>query len=97
MRKLAEKFGLTVLENIMECKLVRERASLIPYGLAKQKKLLPIDDADGLTVALSDPTDLEAIEELRLLLKGPMKFVFAEVSVIEPAIEHCYRQKEGEL
>lgn len=96
-RKLAEKFGLSILEDLNECKLVRERTAIIPYTLAQQKKILPIEETDQeWIVALSNPTDLEAIEDLRMLLKRPLVFVYAPANAIEQAIEHCYRQKDGE-
>jgi general secretion pathway protein E len=70
---------------------------VIPYTLAKQKKMIPIQETiTEWVVALSNPMDLEAIEELRFFLKKPLQLVYAPLSSIEPAIEHCYRQKEGE-
>jgi len=96
-KTFAETFELPILEDVMQCKLVRERISLIPYSLAKQKKILPVDETEQeWIIALSDPADLEAIEELRLLLKRPLKMAYAPREAIELAIERCYRQKEGE-
>ena len=95
MKHLAEKFGLPIVENIMNYPLVINRASVIPYSLAKQKKLLPIEEIDGgWMIAVSNPTDLEGIEELRLLLKGTLQFIYAPLAAVDPAIEHCYRQME---
>ncbi|HEV7737382.1 MAG TPA: type II secretion system ATPase GspE [Chlamydiales bacterium] len=97
MRQLAEKFGLDILDELLECRLVREQISIVPYGLAKQKKLLPIDEtASECLIALSNLADLEAVEELRLILRRPLRFVYAPETAVEEAIEHCYRQKEGE-
>jgi general secretion pathway protein E len=93
MKELAEKFGVPVLENLMECKFVREKATRIPYSLAKQKKVLPLD-LD--LVAMFQIGDLETVEEVRLLLGTPFRVVYAPMAAIEQAIEHCYRQKEGE-
>ncbi len=96
-KKIAELFGLEITDDLDRFPLVRNRTSLIPYSLAKQKRLLPIlEEERGVMVAISDPSDLEAIEELRLLLKRPLHLVYAERSLIELAIERCYRQKEGE-
>lgn len=93
MREFAEKFGIAVHENIMDYRFVRERITLIPYSLAKQKKVLPIDKD---LVASTNIGDLETIEELRILLGSPFRLIYAPPSAIEQAIEHCYRQKEGE-
>lgn len=96
-RIIAEKFGIPILEEIGEFSLVKEQTAIIPYLLAKQKQLLPIeDDDDGVTVAVADPLDLDAIEELRLLLKKPINPVYCPLVLIESAIEQCYHQKEEE-
>ncbi len=94
---LAEKFGLRVVEEILSFPFVQDQISIVPYSLAKQRKLLPIDqDEEGVTVAVADPLDLEALEELRLLLKKPIHPIYCPHSMIEMAIERCYHQKEGE-
>lgn len=95
--KTAERFGVKVLLDLEALNLVRERVSMIPYSLAMQKRLLPVEENEGeLLVAMSNPYDLESIEELRLLLKRPFQVAYASRSAIELAIERCYRQKEGE-
>jgi general secretion pathway protein E len=97
MRELAEKFGLEQMEDLSQCPLIRERTVLIPYALAQQKKMIPIqEEENACVVALSNPMDLEAMEELRLFLKKSIQFVYAPLPSIDSAIEHCYRQKEGE-
>ena len=97
MKTAAEKFGLKTVEDLSQCPLIREKIAIIPYLLAKQKKVIPIEESPNeWLVALSNPMDLEAIEEIRLFLKKPLKFVYAPIAAIESAIEHCYRQKEGE-
>jgi hypothetical protein len=59
MKNLAEKFGLSFLEDLSECQLVQQRAAIIPYSLAKQKKIIPVEEtANEWVVALSNPIDL---------------------------------------
>ena len=97
MKELAEKLGIELLENLMELPLVQERKTIIPYVLAKQKKILPVETNDKeVTVAFSNLIDLEAIEELRLILRKSIRIIASPASAIESAIEWCYRQKEGE-
>lgn len=94
---LAERFGIPVHEEIHSFSLVRDRISLIPYSFAKQKKLLPIDQNEkGIIVAVTDPLDIESLEELRMLLKKKLLPVYSPLSVVEAAIERCYHQKEEE-
>lgn len=96
-RGIAEKFGFLIADEIDSFPLVKEGISIIPYTLAKQKKLLPIEqDERGVTVAVADPLDIDAIEELRLLLKRPINPIYCPYSMIESAIEKCYTQKDDE-
>lgn len=94
-RSVAEKFGLPVIEEIGNFSLVKKRDAIIPYLMAKQRQLLPVEqDEESVTVALSDPLDIESIEELRLYLKKEINPVYCPLSLIESAIEQCYHQKE---
>lgn len=96
-RELAKKFGLSVVEEIGSYSLIQSQLSIIPYTFAKEKKLLPLSEEDQfVTVAVSNPLDLESLEELRLLLKKQVNPVYCPLSLIESAIEKCYNQKEGE-
>lgn len=96
-KALAERFGLVALDEVSSFAFVRDQISLVPYLLAKQKHLLPLEEDDrGVTLAVADPLDLEAIEEVRLLLKKPIYPVYCPKSVIEGAIERCYHQKADE-
>lgn len=94
---LAERFGLSATDEIHEFPFVRDQISIVPYAFARQKKLLPIDQDDQfVTVAVSDPLDIDSLEELRLLLKKPINPIYCPYPAIESAIERCYHQKEGE-
>jgi general secretion pathway protein E len=96
-RKLAEQFGLAIIDEISSFNLVRNERAIIPYLLAKHKKLLPIEeDEHTVTVAVADPLDLESLEELRLLLKKTINPVYCPHTIIESGIERCYHQKEDE-
>lgn len=96
-REQAERFGIPVQEELSHFSLVRDQVSLIPYLFAKQKKILPVEEsAHGVTVAISDPLDLESLDELRLFLKKTIHPVYCPQSVLEVAIERCYHQKEEE-
>ncbi|HSX13436.1 MAG TPA: type II secretion system ATPase GspE [Chlamydiales bacterium] len=96
-KQLAERFGLQVHEEIHAFPFVRDRMVVIPYGMAKQKKILPIDETNAsFVVAISDPLDYEVITELRMLLKKQITVVYSPKSVIETAIERCYHQREEE-
>ena len=96
-RAIAERFGLPIYEEIKGFSFVKDRVAIVPYLFAKQKKILPLEETDkGISVAVADPLDVEALEELRLLLKKAVFPVYCPRSVIEAAIEQCYHQNEEE-
>jgi general secretion pathway protein E len=58
--------------------------------------LLPLDFKDGhILVAIADPLNLNALDELRLLLDREIKAVFAPEEVILEAMNECYNMQEG--
>ncbi len=96
-RALAEKFGWSLCERIDHFPFVRERVALIPYLFAKQRQVLPLERSEtGMRVALSDPLDMDSIEELRFLFNQPILPVYCPKPSLEAAIERCYEQKEEE-
>lgn len=47
-----------------------------------------------MTVAVSDPLDLDALEEVRYLVGKQIHPICASIELIKEAIESCYGQKE---
>lgn len=96
-KAIAERFGMTIHEEVHTFPLVRDRIALIPYIFAKQRRLLPIEqNNEGIVVAVADPLDIDSIEELRLLLKRPINIIYCPQLALESAIERCYHQNEDE-
>ncbi len=93
--ELAERFGLSVVNDLSTYPLVSEQIRKIPYAFAKQKSVLPIEEKENaLVVAISNPADLEALEELRCLVNTTVEEVFCPKSVLERAIERCYHHQD---
>lgn len=85
------------MENLTDFPFVKQRTPRIPYSWAKQRKALPLqENEEGVLVALTDPRQLETIEELQWILKKTVEPFLASPESIDRAIELCYRQKEGE-
>lgn len=96
-KALARRFSVPVCEEISGFAFIKSKIQLIPYAFAKQKMLLPLEQNEQeVTVAISDPLGLEALEELHLYLKKQIRVVYCPKTLIEAAIEQCYQQKEGE-
>lgn len=94
-RAIAERFGIPIQENLHDFSYVKDRIAILPYAFAKQKKILPLEDTSlGISVAISDPLDMEVLAELRLFLKKAIFPIYCPRAIIESAIERCYHQKE---
>lgn len=88
-------FGIPVIDELFEFPFVKNREQRIPYEFAKQHLILPLEEReDLLIVAIHDPLNLEALEDVRLLTGKEVKEVLASQESIEAAIEQCYHQSE---
>ncbi len=66
--------------------------ALIPEPLARKYGIIPIDITDGtLVVAMSDPRDIEAIEELATLTRKRIEPVLSTAQDIQEMIDLNYR------
>lgn len=93
---LAKKLGMEVVEEIPPKTVLKQLAQRIPYSLAKKHHLLPIEESsDHFTVALADPLNLDAVDELRLMLDKEILTAFLSEEKISAALNECYDHQEG--
>jgi len=72
-----------------------EIAQLIPGRVARQYLLVPIDKiGNNLTLAMSNPLNLQAVEDVELLSGCSVQVFVATSSDIKKAIEKYYKNKE---
>jgi len=72
-----------------------EITNIIPVRVAKQYMLVPIDKiGNNLTLAMSNPLNLQAIEDVELLSGCNVQTFVATSSDIKKAIEKYYKDKE---
>lgn len=77
--------------NLNNYPITSEIAQAIHEDLARKYHLVPIAKKDNLlTVAMSDPSNLFAIEEIRLATKCQINTVIATKKEIQSVIERCY-------
>jgi type IV pilus assembly protein PilB len=70
---------------------------LVPEAVARENSVIPLSEEDNvLTVAVSDPFDLETIEKLRFILNRRIETTLAPKEAIQGAINRHYGQIEGE-
>jgi type IV pilus assembly protein PilB len=71
-----------------------ESIKLIPEPVARQYCLIPIDKiGNNLTVAMSNPLNTKAIEDVEMLTKCVVQAFVSTTTDIRKAIERCYVKK----
>ena len=94
--ELAEQFGMPVYNDISLMRLPKEYYEKVPYSFVKKHKLLPIqEENEKIVVAVSDPLDLDPLEELRMMLDQEIIAVYSPKDVILSSINECYDQESG--
>ncbi len=93
--EVCQTYNIPYITDLLTYPYIRDKIQIIPYTVAKAKKVIPIDEQDGkLIIALEDPLDLECLEEMRCLTGKKLQEVCAPRSAIDTAIECCYHQKD---
>jgi general secretion pathway protein E len=95
-KSLALQFGMPIYLNLSQLRLSRDYYKKVPYSFAKKHCVLPIQEEHGvILVAVSDPLNVEPLEELRLILNKEIKAVYSPKDTIMAAINECYNQEHG--
>lgn len=93
---LARKLGITILTGYITPSLNREIYQKVPYQFVTSHKVLPYkEEQDAILVAMSDPFDLEPLEELKQMLGKKIKPVYASEEALQSAIHDCYNIESG--
>lgn len=72
-----------------------EIANIVPSRVARQYLLMPIDKiGNNLTIAMSNPLNVQAVEDVELLSGCNVQTFVATSSDIKRAIEKYYKDKE---
>ena len=87
VRALAEQVGLEFVD-LSETRIDPMVASLLPEPLCRRYRALPIGERDGkLLVAMSDPANVYALDDIRTLTGRDVQPVVATANDIEQAIQ----------
>jgi general secretion pathway protein E len=90
---LARQWSLPYLSTINLDEIDNKLAQLVPIAFAKKHFALPIRTlGKTVQVATSDPLNLAALDDLRLLLKAPIRVVVAPPGLILNWINKIYEQ-----
>ncbi len=92
-RALAQEYRLPFQAHIDEHAVDSALVAKVPINYAKKNRLLPIaSDGSTVTVAVADPANFEALDDLRMLFKLAVEPVVCPPEVITEALNHAYDQ-----
>ncbi|MBN1270371.1 MAG: type II secretion system ATPase GspE [Kiritimatiellae bacterium] len=90
LKALANQFGMESI-NLTGMDIPQEVIDLVPGEVARRYKIVPVYKSDStLTVALSDPLDVETLDSLRYILKLNVEGAVAPKEQIGVALNHYY-------
>ncbi|MBU1910188.1 MAG: GspE/PulE family protein, partial [Verrucomicrobia bacterium] len=90
LKALANQFGMETI-TLTGLEIPQDVLDLVPGEVARRYKIVPVFKNDNtLTVALSDPLDVETLDSLRYVLKSNVEGVVAPAEEIETALNHYY-------
>jgi general secretion pathway protein E len=94
---LSLQLDLPVVEEIDVSAVDAELVRRIPINFAKQQRVLPLNQtADEVVLAVSDPLNTFALDDVRVLLGQPIRPVLAESQTIIDGINRLYDRSAGE-
>ena len=94
---LAQQYGMEMM-SLEGFTIPMEVISSVSVEIARYYQIVPVArHNDVLTVAMSDPSDMEKLDTLRYLLGGDVEAVAVPRSQIEKAIEKYYVEDEEKL
>jgi type IV pilus assembly protein PilB len=94
---LAEQWGMQVV-NLKETTIPPKVLELVPETMASIYKIMPISlKNDVLTVAMADPQNLAALDDLRNFLGYDVRGAVSNPADIQEAIERYYADKQESI
>lgn len=87
---LSEQYGVTVVE-LSDYELKPEILELIPHNLAMKHGLIPLErEKDTLTVAMIDPSNIVALNDIKFITGLDIQVVLAHESTMKHVQEKAY-------
>jgi general secretion pathway protein E len=92
-RALAQEYWLPFQAHIDEHALDSELVAKVPINYAKKNRLLPLSsDGSTVIVAVADPSNYEALDDLHVLFAKPIQPVVVPGEIMNEAINRAYDQ-----
>lgn len=99
MRALCAQIDLPYLEELRPNEIDPKLVDKIPINYARTREVLPLEFKDNvLTVVMSDPFNLESLEDIRILFGCPtMKSVVTSSMRLQDAINRVYERNTSNM
>jgi len=93
-KSIADFYGMEAVD-LHTINITKEVLDVVPHEVARRYKIVPIKLVDDtLTVAIEDPLDINALDNLRMILKRNVEAVVADADDIASATERYYGVEE---
>ena len=94
-KSVADYYGMDAVD-LETASVTKEVLDLVPAEVARRYKIVPISMLDDtLTVAIEDPLDINALDNLRMIIKRNIEAVVADGDDISSATERYYGVEEA--
>jgi len=94
LKTVAMQLGMDVIA-LADQDIPPEIIRQVPAAIARRYKVIPVFETENtLTVALSDPVNIEVLDSLRYILKRNVEGVIASDEEISLALDHYYGREE---
>ena len=99
MRALCHQIDLPFVEDLKPNEIDPKVVDKLPINYARTREILPIEKTDGhLTVAVSDPFNLESLEDIRVLFGSTqIRTVVTTSARLQDAINRVYERNTSNM
>jgi general secretion pathway protein E len=95
LEALSLQMGVPFVREIQEDIIDKDLLTKVPIAFAKKHRVMPLYTDDGkVTVAVSDPTNMQPLDDIALLLHKEVEIMVSRPASIIEAINSCYHQSE---
>ncbi|MGL4854695.1 MAG: GspE/PulE family protein, partial [Lentisphaeria bacterium] len=97
LNMLAQEYAMSIVE-LDDYEIPEDVLESIPEEIARQFSVVPvINDGYTITIAMSDPTSLDTLDNLRFILKKDVEAAICTRKSIATALEKYYAPKHSEF
>lgn len=93
----AKKLEIAFYSDLLDFFCIKNKVSPLSYSFVRKNQLMVVEEQmEKWLVAMLNPFDLEALEQVQFILQKPVQAIFTTQEAFEKAIEQLFHQKENE-